>query len=273
MSDTTLKKTNIRNTQIEDVQAKHDYRHIYINKVGITNVKYPLQIRNGDEPPQPTIAKVSMFVFLPEEKKGTHMSRFLEILNTHKEMDISHPKELLTEIKTKLNTKEAYIELDFPYFLEKTAPVSKKQSVIDYQIKIKSSINEKQKVNTELNIEIPVTTLCPCSKEISNYGAHSQRGIINITIRYKERLNLKKFIEEIENCSSSPLYPILKREDEKYVTEKAYDSPVFVEDLARNIALKMEHNEIITYYKCEVENYESIHKHNAYAMIERDFRD
>jgi len=278
MSETLLSEENISNKnnnrrkQIKDVQSIHDNRHIYINKVGIRNVKYPIRIMNGDKILQNTIANVDMFVFLPDSQKGTHMSRFVEILNNHEKMDIFHPKEILTEIKEKLNTIEAYIELSFPYFVEKKAPVTGKKSLMDYEVILKSSINKENFIDTILTIEIPVTTLCPCSKEISEFGAHSQRGIVTLSIRHSGDINVDDMINLVEKSASCELYPLLKREDEKYVTEKAYLNPVFVEDLARNIALQIEQIESIFYFRCEVENEESIHKHNAYAMIERDYR-
>jgi GTP cyclohydrolase I len=256
-------------TNIKDVQGSKDNRHIYINKVGIRDINYPLRIKAGNTAPQHTVANVGMFVFLPEDKKGTHMSRFLEILDNHKEIDISHPKELLLEIKEKLNTSKAFIEMSFPYFMDKNAPITGKHSVMDYRIEVSSYINENNNVDTLLKIEIPVTTLCPCSKEISEFGAHSQRGIVNLSLRYVGGIDINDIISIVEEAASCPLYPVLKREDEKFVTEEAYLNPVFVEDLVRNIVLKIETIHNITYLLCEVENLESIHKHNAYAMIER----
>ncbi len=276
MSDSILNKkaeqTNRPRTNIKDVQGSKDNRHIYINKVGIRDINYPLMIKTGNTKSQHTVANIGMFVFLPEDKKGTHMSRFLEILDNHKEIDISHPKELLLEIKEKLNTSKAFIEMSFPFFMDKNAPITGKHSVMDYKMAISSSIDENNTVDTLLKIEIPVTTLCPCSKEISEFGAHSQRGIVNLSIRYVGSIDVNNIIRMVEDSASSPLYPVLKREDEKFVTEEAYLNPVFVEDLVRNIVLNMETIHNITYLLCEVENLESIHKHNAYAMIERIYR-
>jgi GTP cyclohydrolase IB len=276
MSDSILnnkaEQTNKPRTNIKDVQASKDNRHIYINKVGIKDVNYPLRIQTGDNTPQHTVAKVGMFVFLPEDKKGTHMSRFLEILDNHIEIDISHPRELLLEIKERLNTKQAFVEISFPYFIDKYAPITGKHSVMDYKVDVESSIDEDGVVDTLLKVEIPVTTLCPCSKEISEFGAHSQRGIVTLSLKYNGGIDINRVIRMVEDSSSSPLYPVLKREDEKFVTEEAYLNPVFVEDLTRNIVLNLETIHNITYLKCEVENMESIHKHNAYAMIERHYQ-
>lgn len=276
MKDAMLNNENTANKghdpNIKDVQSIKDNRHVYINKVGIKNVRYPVIIKNGDSDPQNTIARINLFVYLPEDRKGTHMSRFLEIINEHNQIDISHPEYILREVKERLNTSGAYIDLRFPFFLEKEAPVTKRKSMMDYYISFKSSLNKNDELHTIFEIEVPVTTLCPCSKEISDFGAHSQRGIVNLSLITTEIIDIKKMIKLVEESASCDLYPILKREDEKYVTEKAYSKPVFVEDLVRNISLKMEEVENILYYKCEVENYESIHKHNAYACIERDYR-
>ncbi len=260
---------SIENHCMKDVQSSNDTRHVYINKVGIRNVNYPLIIKSANYKPQHATVKVGMFVFLPDDKKGTHMSRFIEVLDKYKEIDFTYPREILAEIKNRLDTDEAFIELEFSYFMDKYAPKTSKHSIMDYGICVSSKIDKLDNINTRLSIEVPVTTLCPCSKEISDYGAHSQIGVVTLHLEYQDSIDIHKIISMVEDSASCPLYPILKREDEKFVTEEAYRNPVFVEDLVREVTLKMETLDNLTYLKCEVENYESIHKHNAYAMVER----
>ena len=254
--------------KLPDTQSKKDTRKIPIDRVGIKNLKYPVIVKDRDKGKQHTIASVSLTVDLPMHFKGTHMSRFVEILEAEKnEIYIDSLFSILEKVKKKLNAISSHIELSFPYFREKTAPISKKKSLIDYEVKFNALIIDNRK-DLILTVKVPVTTLCPCSKSIAKYGAHNQRGEAIVSIRFNGEFWIEELIDIIENSASSELFALLKREDEKYVTEKAYENPVFVEDLVRNIAVKLKKDRRIIWYHIEAENYESIHNHNAYAMIE-----
>jgi len=266
MSDNNiLEKTG--KCSLPDTQNQFDKREIPIDKVGIKNLKYPIAVKDRDNGIQHTVATIAMTVDLPKEFKGTHMSRFVEVLMNKREIHIDSIYELLSEMQNKLNAKSAHLELDFPYFKEKKAPVSKKPSLIDYRIKYHAVMNGDKK-DLIMTVIVPVKTLCPCSKHISKYGAHNQRGEVTVAIRFLKALWIEDIVSIIESSASSDLYTLLKREDEKYVTEKAYENPVFVEDVVRNVVMKLKENENILWYSVEAENFESIHNHNAYAMIE-----
>lgn len=252
---------------LPDTQNQFDKREIPIDKVGIKNLKYPIAVKDRDNGIQHTVATIAMTVDLPKEFKGTHMSRFVEVLMNKREIHIDSIYELLSEMQNKLKSKSAHLELDFPYFKEKKAPVSKKPSLIDYRIKYHAVMNGDKK-DLIMTVIVPVKTLCPCSKNISKYGAHNQRGEVTVAIRFLKALWIEDIVSIIESSASSDLYTLLKREDEKYVTEKAYENPVFVEDVVRNVVMKLKENENILWYSVEAENFESIHNHNAYAMIE-----
>ncbi|MCX6156424.1 MAG: GTP cyclohydrolase FolE2 [Ignavibacteriota bacterium] len=252
---------------LPDTQNQNDIRDIPIDKVGIKSLKYPIVVKDKDNGIQHTIATISMTVDLPKEFKGTHMSRFVEVLMNKKEIHIDSIYEILKEMQNKLKSQTAHIELEFPYFREKLAPVSKKPSLIDYKIRYHAVVN-KDKKDLIMTVVVPVKTLCPCSKNISKYGAHNQRGEVTVSVRFSDNVWFEDIISMIEKSASSELYTLLKREDEKYVTEKAYENPVFVEDVVRNVVVKLKANEDILWYSVEAENFESIHNHNAYAMIE-----
>ncbi len=255
---------------MRDVQNEIDLRHIEIDKVGVKNLRYPICLQDKKNKKQHTIASINMYVNLPHQFRGTHMSRFVEILNKYQwEIDIQNMGTIMKEMKERLNAESAHLEIEFPYFIEKEAPVSKSKSLMEYQCRFIGEITDRMRIY--LGVSVPVMTVCPCSKEISDYGAHNQRGMIHVLLKFKGFLWIEDVIAMVENCASGSVYALLKREDEKFVTEKSYDNPAFVEDVVRNVALKLNKNENITWYKVEVESYESIHNHDAYASITKPY--
>jgi GTP cyclohydrolase I len=253
---------------LPDMQNAKDVREIPIDRVGVTNLRYPIAVKDRERDIQHTIATISMTVDLPMEFKGTHMSRFVEILEcSTKEIHVNRIFPTLERMQERLNSNTAHIEIKFPYFREKKAPVSGKSSLISYDVTF-NAVKTKDKEDFILGVNVPVTTLCPCSKEIAEYGAHNQRGEVRVSVRSNDTVWIEDVIEIVERSASCELYSLLKREDEKYVTERAYENPVFVEDLVRNIVQEFKQNGKISWYKVEAENFESIHNHNAYAMIE-----
>ncbi|MCF7792677.1 MAG: GTP cyclohydrolase FolE2 [Candidatus Cloacimonetes bacterium] len=251
-----------------DIQSLQDNRNITIDKVGVKNVRYPISVEDRANKIQNTVANLDMFVELPHNHRGTHMSRFLEVLNHfHQENFIHKLHEFLEELKTSLNADASYVKLTFPYFIKKTAPVSQTVSLMDYNCIFEASLQED--FCLKIGVEVPVTTLCPCSKEISDFGAHSQRSNVTVKLIYHEFIWLEEIIEIIESAASSEVYALLKRVDEKYVTEKAYQNPTFVEDIVREITLKLRSDKRIAWFYVESENMESIHNHNAFASVER----
>ena len=219
------------------------------------------------------MADVNFYVDLPHQFKGTHMSRFVEILNDYKdELDISNLESILRKTQKKLHALKAHLELTFPYFIKKKAPVSKAEGIMDYECTISAATNGGDKMDIVNTIRVPVTTLCPCSKEISKYGAHNQRSIVTLKVRTNKFVWLEELISVVEDSASCELYPLLKREDEKYVTEHAYDNPAFVEDVVRAITMKLQKDTRIDWFSVESENQESIHNHNAYAQIVRNLK-
>ncbi len=260
-------------TPIEDVQNREDTRHIPINKVGIKDIRHPVRIldRSGGE--QHTIASFNMYVNLPHNFKGTHMSRFVEILNNHeREISVKSFKQMMSEMVERLEAESGHIEMSFPYFINKAAPVSGVQSLMDYDV---SFIGEIHSGNPTMTIKVvaPVTSLCPCSKKISDRGAHNQRSHVTITAQVNDFVWVEELIELIEQEASCELYGLLKRPDEKMVTERAYDNPKFVEDAVRDVAARLNADDRISAYVVESENFESIHNHSAYALIEKDKSD
>ncbi|MFH1282787.1 MAG: GTP cyclohydrolase FolE2 [bacterium] len=253
-----------------DVQNMYDRRKIDIDKVGIKNIKYPVALRDKDHEIQHTVADINMYVSLPKRFKGTHMSRFVEVLNRYQlEIDISNLKEILQYIKDKFKSKEAHLEMRFPYFISKRAPVSKAQGLLEYKCHFKALLGRTNNFDQVFGVEVPVTALCPCSKAISRFGAHNQRGMVNVSLRAESFIWIEDIINVVEKCASSQIYSLLKREDERYVTEQAYKNPVFVEDIVRKVTRKLSKDSRITWFTVESENLESIHNHNAYAYIER----
>jgi GTP cyclohydrolase IB len=257
---------------LHDTQSQRDRRGIPIDRVGVRQLRYPIQVFDKARARQHTIATVELTVDLPHQFKGTHMSRFVEVLNQFgPELQVENVPKLLRSLSERLDSTKAHMIFDFPFFLEKKAPVSGAVGMMDYQVQFDACLDGK-KVDFVVTVVVPVTTLCPCSKAISARGAHNQRGSVKFAIRFKKPLWLEDMIALVEASASSELYSLLKRPDEKAVTERAYDNPVFVEDLVRNIAARANKEPNITWYRVEAENYESIHNHNAYALIERKKR-
>jgi GTP cyclohydrolase I len=253
---------------VTDVQNQHDSRKIPIDKVGVKNLSYPITVLDKVNGFQQTVGSINMYVNLPHRFRGTHMSRFVEILNEHhRELHIDTIGEVLQKMKTKLHAEEAHMEVSFPYFIEKAAPVTGAKSLLEYRCILKGTLDEKE--DFVLGVEVPVTTLCPCSKELSKRGAHNQRSLVRIQIRYHGFIWIEELIALAETSASSPLYALLKRKDEKAVTEQAYDNPMFVEDVVREVARKLDIDPRISWYQVQSENMESIHNHSAYASIER----
>jgi len=254
---------------MSDVQKAPDFRKLAINKVGVKDISYPIVVMDKNDAFQHTVARVNMYVDLPHHFKGTHMSRFVEILNTHrKEMALDKMETTLENIKEKLGASSAHLEMEFPYFIEKRAPVSGAVSLMEYTCRFIGTLSTD--FDFILEIRVPVTSLCPCSKELSRFGAHNQRGIIAVQVRYREFIWIEDLVVAIEECGSSPVYSLLKREDEKFVTEQAFENPRFVEDMVREAALRLLKMDNITWFAVSAENFESIHNHSAYAAIEMD---
>jgi GTP cyclohydrolase I len=254
-----------------DIQNQLDDRDIAIDKVGIKDIRYPITVLDKATKTQQTVALINMYVDLPKSYKGTHMSRLIEILNEHnRRISIYNFSEILATMKERLNAESAHIEISFPYFVMKSSPVTHSQGLMEYQCTFKGSLNKGKDLVVMINV--PITTLCPCSKEISSFGAHNQRGEVRLQVRFKRFVWIEDLIKLVEDTASCDVYSVLKREDEKYVTEKAYQNPKFVEDIVRDVAQELEHDANITWFAVESENLESIHNHNAYAFIERDKR-
>lgn len=265
---------NTQQNPIPDVQGFEDRRQLAINKVGIKSIRHPVRVQDrATSDVQHTIANFNMYVGLPHHFKGTHMSRFIEILNTQeREISVESFEPMLREMVKRLEAETGLIEMTFPYFINKTAPVSGVQSLMDYDVSFTGEINASGVYTLTTKVVVPVTSLCPCSKKISQYGAHNQRSHITITARTNVPVWIEDLVEIAEAQASCELYGLLKRPDEKYVTERAYDNPKFVEDLVRDVASQLNADPRIDAYIVESENFESIHNHSAYALIEHDKR-
>ena len=270
----TTTRDDARTTAMPDVQGSPDTRNIPINKVGVKDIRYPITLHcpvTGGT--QATVANVNMYVGLPHYQKGTHMSRFLEVLNVHHEsirsdqiMDVCH------DMKRRLEAEEAHLELTFPYFIDKPAPVTGNVGKLDIEVSFEASSNSDD--HFVMGVKVPATSLCPCSKEISAYGAHNQRCEMEVRVQCRDGqfMWIEELFETVESAASSPVFAVLKRPDEKWVTEHAYDHPKFVEDIVRDLAVKLEHDDRIIWYQVNSENFESIHNHSAYACVEKDKR-
>lgn len=255
-----------------DVQSSKDTRHLAIDKVGIKGIRHPIRVLDQDSGVQHTIATFNMYVGLPHNFKGTHMSRFVEILNSHEtEISVESFPVMLGEMIQRLEAETGHIEMNFPYFVNKVAPVSQVKSLMDYDVTFIGDITDG-KIAQSVRVVVPVTSLCPCSKKISERGAHNQRSHVTITARMNDFVWIEEIIRLVESQASSELYGLLKRPDEKFVTERAYDNPKFVEDMVRDIAGLLNLDARIDAYVVESENFESIHNHSAYALIECDKR-
>ena len=255
---------------MKDVQNMYDSRNIGIDKVGVKNVKYPIVVLDKANGSQHTIAELNMYVSLPRDYKGTHMSRFVEILHAHKNMiNMKEFPTVLREMKERLNAETAHLEVRFPYFIRKNAPVSRTPGYLEYMCSFAGHMDHLNVMKDfTVAVSVPVTTLCPCSKEISDQGAHNQRGVVTVAVQFKRFFWIEDLIALVEGCSSCDIYSVLKRQDEKFVTEKAFQNPKFVEDVARDVAEKLGNEPNITHFIVEAENFESIHNHSAYAYLE-----
>ncbi len=257
---------------IPDVQSSVDTRHLAINKVGIKDIKHPVRVADRAGREQHTIANINMYVNLPHNFKGTHMSRFVEILNENEfEMTVDSFKNMLKEMTQRLEAQSGHIEMNFLYFVNKEAPVSKVKSLMDYNVTFIGEIKEDTPEIT-VKVVVPATSLCPCSKKISDFGAHNQRSHVTITALTHGFIWIEDIIDIAESEASCELFGLLKRPDEKYVTESAYKNPKFVEDMVRDVAARLNADERVAAYVVESENFESIHNHSAYALIEKDKR-
>ncbi|MGA1691545.1 MAG: GTP cyclohydrolase FolE2 [Sedimenticolaceae bacterium] len=268
----SMTQSSNTSTDIADVQSSADTRQIAINKVGIKDIRHPVRVKDRSEGEQATIANFNMYVYLPHNFKGTHMSRFVQILNTHeREITLESFKVMLEEMAERLESTEGHIEMSFPFFVNKKAPISGVESLLDYHVTLLGQIKDGVS-DISVKVIVPVTSLCPCSKKISDYGAHNQRSHVTLTVRMDEFVWIEELIDLVEAEASCELFGLLKRPDEKYVTERAYDNPKFVEDMVRDVAARLNADDRISAYTVESENFESIHNHSAYALIEHDKR-
>lgn len=253
---------------MKDTQNQRDYRNITIDKVGIKNLRYPITVLDRRNGCQDTVATINMYVDLPHEYKGTHMSRFVEILNVLRpEVSLKKISDALEQMKKHLNAASSHIEVTFPYFIEKKAPISNSPGLMDYTCRLIGSSGPDGKIDFVSEVIVPVSSVCPCSKEISEAGAHNQRGEVRLSIRFKKFIWIEDMIELVEKSGSSEVYSVLKRVDEKYITEYGFSNPKFVEDIVRDIAIKLKENDNVTWFSVSAENFESIHNHSAYAHI------
>ncbi len=253
---------------MKDVQNQRDHRNIEIQKVGVKGVRYPITVLDKTQGYQHTVATVDMYVNLPRQFKGTHMSRFVEILNKYRgKIGLKELRLILEEMKKRLRAESAHVEIEFPYFVEKQAPVTGAKGLMEYVCRFYGS-SDHSDIDLCLEVNVPISTVCPCSKEISDHGAHNQRGVVRVKVRFKKLVWIEDLIEIVEKSASCDLYSILKRPDEKHVTERAYENPMFVEDVVREVATKLTSDPNITWFSVEAENFESIHNHNAYAFVE-----
>jgi len=274
MTSTDATTAAAKKAAMPDVQASKDIRNVPIDKVGVKDITYPITLHcPATGGTQSTVASVNMYVGLPHYQKGTHMSRFLEVLNQHHDsvrsdqiMSICHA------MRERLEAEEAHLELRFPYFIHKKAPVTGSPGMLDIKVTFEATAGAKD--DFVMAVKVPATSLCPCSKEISDYGAHNQRCEIEVRVRFAEGqfMWIEELFELIEKAASAPVFAVLKRPDEKYVTELAYDNPKFVEDIVRDMALMVDAEDRIVWFQVISENYESIHNHNAYALVEKDKR-
>jgi GTP cyclohydrolase I len=260
---------SLSTTTLTDTQNEPDFRRIPIDRVGVKALRFPMQIRDKAHSVQHTIATAALTVDLPHHFKGTHMSRFVEVLNEFgPELHVENIETLLRALTVRLDSQSAHVDFEFPFFLEKAAPVTGAVGMMDYTARFAATLKQGE-VDFMVTAIVPVTTLCPCSKAISVHGAHNQRGQVTYSIRSHPPLWIEEMIRLVEDSASSELYSLLKRPDEKAVTERAYENPVFVEDLVRNVAARSDEEPRIVWYRVEAENFESIHNHNAYAVVER----
>jgi len=257
---------------IPDIQSKPDSRNVAIDKVGVKGVTCPITLKTREGGTQTTVARINMYVSLPHHQKGTHMSRFLEVLSEYaRPLTPECTSKVCQAIKERLNAADAHLELSFPYFIETKAPVTGASGLMDHQVTFSVACNSH--TDFVMSVRSPATSLCPCSKEISAYGAHNQRCEIEAQVRFEGTMWIEDLVEHLEAAASCPVYPVLKRPDEKFVTERAFDNPKFVEDIIRDLAITLDDDDRVNWYRITSENFESIHNHNAYAQITRDKRE
>jgi len=253
---------------MKDIQNQRDHRNLPIDKVGIKNIRYPVTVLDKRNSRQNTVATINMYVDLPHEYKGTHMSRFVEMLHLFRpEVSLKKISEILDQMKNYLNAASAHIEVTFPYFIEKQAPVSGCPGLMDYTCSFLGSSNHADELDLVSEVIVPISSVCPCSKEISEGGAHNQRGEVKLKTRFRKFIWIEDMIDIVEQSASCDVFSVLKRVDEKHVTEKGYVNPKFVEDIVRDIAHQLKKDENITWFSVSAENFESIHNHSAYAHL------
>lgn len=251
-----------------DIQKQRDHRNIPIDKVGVKNLRYPITVLDRVNGHQSTVASISMYVDLPHQDKGTHMSRFVELLHLFRpEFSLKSFSIILNQMKESLDARSSHVEVTFPYFIEKKAPVSRSPGLMDYTCRITGSCDKHNNIDLIVEVAVPISSVCPCSKEISDGGAHNQRGEVRLATRFKKFIWIEDMITIVENAASCEVYSVLKRVDEKFVTEKGYNNPKFVEDIVRDVAVEMNNDDNITWFSVSAENFESIHNHSAYAFI------
>lgn len=257
--------------ELRDTQNERDTRHISLDRVGVRSIRFPIVVSDKENRTQSTVASVALMVDLPQEYKGTHMSRFIEVLHEHRNyLDVHTAVHLPERLLQKLNAQRAHVEIEFPFFRLKKAPVTHIPGMMNYDVRFEIEAERDVPGQFTLTIRVPLTTLCPCSKAMSEHSAHNQRSIVTYSVRFSGApVWIEDLIDLVETCGSSPVYSLLKRPDEKYVTDQAYEHPVFAEDLVRNVAVATERHNAFSWYRVEAENFESIHNHNAYAMVER----
>lgn len=267
------KPSNASSGPMPDVQALPDTRQVPIDRVGVKEVTYPMRLRTREGGVQHTVANINMYVALPHHQKGTHMSRFLEVLNEHAGEPVSPERmpEITRAICERLEAEEAHFEAEFTYFINKPAPVTGQKGMMDYKVRFACTANGE--TDFVMTVAAPAASLCPCSKEISDYGAHNQRCRIEAEVRTRTMMWIEDLVEHLEASASVPVFAVLKRPDEKWVTEKAYENPKFVEDIVRDLATRLEDDDRVEWFSINSENFESIHSHNAYAQLTRDKRD
>ena len=267
-----MTQATVSDNDIADVQNSADTRQIAIDKVGIKDIRHPVVVNDRSGGQQHVVANFNMYVNLPHNFKGTHMSRFVEILNQHeRELTVKSFKEMMSEMIERLDADSGHIEMSFPYFMNKKAPVSGVESLLDYDVTFIGKIRDNTP-SLIVKVVVPVTSLCPCSKKISDYGAHNQRSHVTVSVEAACFIWIEDIIDMVEEQASCQLYGLLKRPDEKHVTEEAYNNPKFVEDMVRDVAAQMNQDDRIMAYTVESENFESIHNHSAYALISKDKR-
>jgi GTP cyclohydrolase I len=260
---------------MEDVQSRNDERQVPIDQVGVCDLRYPITVLDRNHEKQQTIGRLTLSVSLPHHFKGTHMSRFIEVLDRHRgEVTIRTVPAILADLRKRLDADAAQITVEFPYFLERAAPVSGAKSLMEYDCSFRAEANGGHE-DFVLVVSVPVTSVCPCSKAISDYGAHNQRGYLTMEVRTVRKdkgepgfVWIEELIEVAEESASAPVYPLLKREDERHVTMQAYDNPVFVEDMVRNVAVRLRADSRVAWFRVHAVNHESIHNHGAFARIE-----